>query len=282
VLPLSLLFGIVVGLSLGLTGGGGAIFAVPLLVYGLGVPAKDAVVISLVSVGTTALIGCIHRWRLGEVEFKTGLMFALAGMVGAPIGTWISTFIPETLLMILFSVLMLTVAARMWQQSNRTTKPALVTLKTDTNNERCVSNQNSEEQTCQRDQEERLLLTTRCALLLLGVGVFIGIQTGLFGVGGGFVIVPALVLFSQMSIHRAVGTSLMVIALISATGVFSQLLNGRQLPVNITSLFIVGGVIGMFIGQYAARKISPKKLQKVFSIAILLVALFVLIRNFLT
>ena len=97
---LSLLFGAVVGLSLGLTGGGGAIFAVPLLVYGLGVPAREAVAISLAAVGATSFVGFLHRWKLGEVELRTGLLFAIAGMVGAPVGTWIAGFLPEAVLLV--------------------------------------------------------------------------------------------------------------------------------------------------------------------------------------
>ncbi|MBN8601051.1 MAG: sulfite exporter TauE/SafE family protein, partial [Planctomycetes bacterium] len=96
--PLSLIFGAVVGLSLGLTGGGGAIFAVPLLVYGLHIPAKDAVVISLISVGSTSFVGFLHRWQLKEVDVKTGLIFAVAGMIGAPIGAWLATLIPDVAL----------------------------------------------------------------------------------------------------------------------------------------------------------------------------------------
>ena len=86
-MALSLVFGSIVGFALGLTGGGGSIFAVPLLVYGLGVPAKEAMGISLAAVGATALFGMIHRLRAGEVEVGHGVLFAVAGMVGAPVGT---------------------------------------------------------------------------------------------------------------------------------------------------------------------------------------------------
>src|SRR6188768_726228 len=103
---LSLIFGAVVGLSLGLTGGGGAIFAVPLLVYGLGVDAREAVAISLAAVGATSFVGFLHRWKLDEVELRTGLLFAIAGMLGAPVGTWIASLIPESTLLLLFAGLM--------------------------------------------------------------------------------------------------------------------------------------------------------------------------------
>ena len=117
---LSLLFGSIVGLSLGLTGGGGAIFAVPLLAYGMGVPAHEAVAISLVSVGLTSFVGFLGKWRKGETELRTGLLFAVAGMLGAPVGSWIGRQIPEAWLMLMLSVLMLTIAWKMWQKSFRT------------------------------------------------------------------------------------------------------------------------------------------------------------------
>ncbi len=113
-LLLILLFGALVGFSLGLTGGGGAIFAVPLLVYGLGVPAREAVGVSLLTVGSTSLVGFVQRaWR-GMVEFPTGLLFAIAGMMGAPLGSWLADRIPEAILLRMFALLMLVIAVRMW------------------------------------------------------------------------------------------------------------------------------------------------------------------------
>jgi uncharacterized membrane protein YfcA len=106
---LSLTFGAVVGLSLGLTGGGGAIFAVPLLVYGLSIEPRQAVGISLAAVGATSLAGFLGRWKAGQVEIQTGLIFAIAGMIGAPIGSWLSARIPAALLLTLFALLMLVV-----------------------------------------------------------------------------------------------------------------------------------------------------------------------------
>ena len=103
-----------------------------------------------------------------------------------------------------------------------------------------------------------------------------GVLSGLFGVGGGFVIVPALVLFSGMAIHRAVGTSLLVITLISASGVASHLLAGREIPIDTTLFFVAGGVLGMFAGIWASRYLSGPALQKVFAVAIVAVAVFVI------
>ena len=267
--PLSLAFGAVVGLSLGLTGGGGAIFAVPLLVYGLGVPARDAVAISLAAVGVTSFVGFLHRWRLGQVEIRPGRLFAVAGMLGAPLGTWLAGQIPEAALLIAFAALMLVVAARLWRQASRS-----VELPVD-----CPAPDDSDGPSCQRDAAGTLLLNSRCARLLFVVGIFTGILSGLFGVGGGFVIVPALVLFSRMPMHRAVGTSLMVVALVSVSGVASQFAAGRSLPMAVTLPFIAGGVGGLFAGQRIGRRLSGVMLQKLFVVAILAVAVFVIARN---
>lgn len=270
-LPLSLIFGAVVGLSLGLTGGGGAIFAVPLLVYGLSVPTRDAVGVSLAAVGATSLVGFLNRWRSTQVEIRTGLLFAAAGMLGAPIGAWLAGLLPETLLLSLFAGLMFVVAIRLWQQASRlTAKSAELT---------CSTTDDRDGPTCRRDEAGTLILNTRCAVLLLGVGVVTGVLSGLFGVGGGFVIVPALVLFSGMSIHRAVGTSLLVIALVSVSGVASHLWAGRVISPELTGMFVLGGVAGLFAGQAIGQRLSGPLLQKSFVVAILAVAAFVIVRN---
>jgi len=268
---LSILFGMLVGLSLGLTGGGGAIFAVPLLVYGLGIPTKEAVAISLAAVGATAFVGFLHRWKLREVELRPGLLFAFAGMLGAPLGNWLAGLLPNHVLMLLFGGLMVIVAVRLWRQASKETS---LSLSPD-----CPLPETQDGPTCRRDAAGVLHVSTRCAALLLVVGVMTGVLSGLFGVGGGFVIVPALVLFSGMSIHRAVGTSLMVIALVSVSGIAAQIWSGREIAPLVTGLFVLGGVTGLFAGQQIGRRLSGPALQKVFVVAILAVAVFVIVRN---
>jgi uncharacterized membrane protein YfcA len=267
--PLSLIYGAVVGLSLGLTGGGGAIFAVPLLVYGLDVPMRESVGISLAAVGATAFVGFLHRWRLGEVELRTGLLFALAGILGAPLGTWLSGLINDSVLLILFGALMTVVAARLWRQASM--RPGIVPQP------ECRSE--SEGPACRRNDEGALLITSRCAVVLILVGIATGVLSGLFGVGGGFVIVPALVLVSGMAIHRAIGTSLMVIALVSVSGVTSHLWTRGAIPWEVAALFVAGGVGGLFVGQAIAGRLSGPMLQRVFAAAMLVVAAFIIVRN---
>jgi len=265
----SILFGMIVGLTLGLTGGGGAVFAVPLLVYGLRVPAREAVGISLAAVGATSLVGFLLRCRKKQVEIGTGLLFAAAGMSGAPVGTWIASYLPETVLLLLFAGLMIVVAVRLWRQASRLSGAGL----------ECPPAESDAGPACRRDEAGVLLLNSRCAVLLLGVGAATGVMAGMFGVGGGFIIVPALILFSGMPIHRAVGTSLMVIALVSASGVASQIWSGNAISLTVTALFTLGGIGGMVAGQQIGRRLSGPALQKGFVAAILAVAAFVIVRN---
>ncbi len=265
---LSLVFGAIVGLSLGLTGGGGAIFAVPLLVYGLDVPMRESVGISLAAVGATALVGFLRRWRLGDVELRTGLLFALAGMLGAPLGTWLSGCINDTVLLILFGALMTFVAVRMWRQASLIRRIKLTERELE-----------SDGPACRRTPEGALMLSSRCAVVLIVVGIMTGVLSGLFGVGGGFVIVPALVLVSGMEVHRAIGTSLMVIALVSVSGVTSHLWTRGAIPWELSALFVAGGVGGLFVGQTIAGRLSGPLLQRVFAAAMMLVATFIIIRN---
>lgn len=278
-LLLSIACGMVVGLSLGLTGGGGSIFAIPLLVYVLGVAPREAVGVSLAAVGATAAVGFVQRWYRGEVEVFTGLLFAVAGMLGAPLGAWLGRYVPESALLLGFAGLMGLVAVRMWRKARSRPEEALAVRA-------AVGSPDEPGPTCRRDPEGKLRLTSRCASLLVVVGALTGVLSGLFGVGGGFVIVPALVFFSGMGIHRAVATSLMVITLISASGVGSVLAltatsaSGSPFPWALTGTFVAGGVLGMGLGTALARRLAGPRLQQLFAIAILCVAAFIVIKHF--
>jgi uncharacterized membrane protein YfcA len=268
---LAIVFGCVVGFALGLTGGGGGVFAVPLLIYGLAVAPREAVGISLASVGGIALAGVVPRLWRGEVELRTGLLFAVAGMIGAPVGSYLSTLFPDTVLLVMFGCLMLVVAWRMWA---KTRNPELATGV-------CATEGQAPEDrsACQRDEDGTLRLTSKCARLLVLIGLLTGILSGMFGVGGGFVIVPALVLFSGMEIHRAVGTSLLVIFLISVSGVTSYVVAGRELTLDTTLQFLAGGLVGIWLGGLVAKKLKGPTLQKVFAAAVVLVAVFMIVKT---
>lgn len=262
-LGLAIIGGIAIGFALGLTGGGGGIFAVPLLVYGMSLEPREAVGVSLAAVGTTALIGALTQLRRGATDVRTGLLFAVAGMAGAPIGSRLSTLVPQSVLLVLFSGLMLVVAVRMWSKSRK--KPG-----------------GGGEQmrfVCQQDECGRPKLGPRCVALLSVLGLTTGVLAGMFGVGGGFVIVPALVLFGGLAIHTAVATSLMVIFLISVSGVTSYVVGGGHVSWAIAGLFALGGVVGMQLGTRLSLKLSGPMLQKVFAIAMVAVAGFVVFKS---
>ncbi|XZE54636.1 sulfite exporter TauE/SafE family protein [Planctomycetaceae bacterium SH139] len=277
---LAILFGILVGFALGLTGGGGGIFAVPLLVYGLAVAPREAVGISLAAVGGTALFGAVPRMVRGQVELRTGLLFAVAGMLGAPVGSYLATLIPENLLLVLFAVLMFVVAQRMWAKTSKPVPPSDEPASDEPASDEPANRQAAADRgACQRDADGTLRLTSKCARLLATVGLLTGILSGLFGVGGGFVIVPALVLFSGMEIHRAVGTSLFVIVLISISGVTSHVLAGNALSLETTLQFMLGGFAGMWLGGIVAKRLRGPTLQKTFAIAVVVVAMFVITKS---
>ena len=265
---LSVIFGLAVGFALGLTGGGGSLLAVPLLVYGMSIAPREAIGISLAAVGVTALVGVISRLRLGQVEIGPSLLFAAVGVLGAPLGAWVAALIPETTLLTLFSALMVIVAVHMWQTSARHAREERSSVST------------LPQMACQRDHRGALVLTTPCALLLLAAGLATGFLTGMFGVGGGFVIVPALVLLTRMPIRRAVGTSLLVIVLVSISGVASHLLAGRDISLAVTAMFVAGGVVGMTLAGRVAERLPTPVLERVFAGGIALVAAFVAFRTF--
>ena len=267
-LLLPIAFGALVGLSLGLTGGGGSIFAVPLLTFGLGLEPKAAVAMSLLAVGVMALMGFVSNWRSGQVEISTGLLFSVAGMMGAPFGAWAATFLADRVLLALFALLMLVIAVRMWRSGGAEVQPALQ-----------ACDPSPDAAVCQRNAAGQLHLTTACAGLLLLLGTAAGVLSGMFGVGGGFIIVPALVLFSGMEIRRAIGTSLLVIAMISLAGTASLWAMGREVPLSLAAPFVGGGVAGVLAGSAVSRRLDRATLLRVFAAAIIAVACFVLFRT---
>lgn len=268
-IAVAIAFGSLVGLSLGLTGGGGAMLAVPLLVYGLHLESRSAVAISLLSVGVTSVLGAILRARQDEVEWSTGLVFATAGMAGAPFGSWLGQFLPEKILLTLFAGSMLLVAEEMWRKSCTASAETLCPL----------PRNHQSTATCERDEAGHLHWTSRCAVLLLVVGILSGILSGLFGIGGGFIIVPALILFSSMPIRSAVGTSLLVIALVSVSGVATQLQVGTALPMEMALPFVVGSLSGLVLASTVSHRLTGPTLQRGFAMVIVGIALWMLTAN---
>ena len=253
---LAILFGVLVGVALGLTGGGGGVLAVPLLVYGLSIAPREAVGVSLASVGGTALFGAVPRLFRGQVQLRSGLLIAISGVFAAPMGNWAQRQISEQTLLFLFGALMFLIPWRMWRKGAEEPK----------------------ESDCQAESET----ASQSPLVLVVMGLATGFLSGMLGVGGGFVLVPALVLFTNMPIHQAVPTSLLAITFISASGVVSHLYSGQSLSGETVFPFMLGGFAGLLLGSRIAKYLDGPSLQRVFSVGVVLVALFVISKSLLS
>ncbi len=244
--------GLVVGATLGALGGGGAILTVPALVYLLGQEPLAATTGSLVIVGTSALVGMIPYQRAGNVRAGQGLVFGLAGILGSFGGSALSRQVDPTVLLVAFAALMLAVAAlmarRLWRGRGGTPTPSSSPV--------------------------------RRAALLVATATGVGLLTGFFGVGGGFAIVPALTLVLGFPIRAAVGTSLLVIAVNSATALASRLALGLEgLDWPLIGLFALGAVAGSLLGGRISAKADPRHLSAAFIAMLVAIAVFMLAQN---
>jgi len=231
--------GFLIGLSLGALGGGGSILAVPALVYAAGQDPKGATTTSLVLVTITALIGIIPHWRAGRVRLAAGTVFGLAGIGGSLLGSAWNETVDADVLLLAFSVLMLVAAYAMWRRLAARTPTDVPT------------------------EAIAVRLDATTAVKVVVAGSFIGLLTGFFGVGGGFVIVPALVLALGFTMPEAVGTSLLVIA-VNSTVALATRLPGGSIEWGTVVPFTIASLIGVFIGSRLASTRDPSFLQKWF------------------
>lgn len=238
----------VIGLSLGLIGGGGSILTVPILVYLLGVDPHEAVGMSLAVVGATSILGAFLHWRNDNVDLSSGLLFGVAGIFGAFIGSPLTKMVSAEALLLIFGILMLVVAVSMiWRRKH------------------AVS--------------ENLRMPNPTQGVIAGLGV--GVLTGFLGVGGGFLIVPALVFFGGLSMRKAIGTSLFVIFLNCIAGLIGHL-NQNTFDWLLTGEVITLAVGGAVVGTLLSRRTSPDRLQSMFALLVLGVAAFLIYKNFTT
>jgi hypothetical protein len=256
--------GFLIGLSLGALGGGGSILAVPALVYAAGQSSKQATTTSLVLVALTALIGIAPHWRAGRVRVKAGLMFGLAGVGGSLLGShWNKTVDPDFLLLA-FSGLMLIAAAAMWRRVSKT--PVTQPLPQSVGAAAVASPASS----------VHVDVSTVVKVLLAGSAV--GLLTGFFGVGGGFVIVPALVLALRFDMCDAIGTSLLVITINSVVALATRL-NGGSIEWHTVIPFTVASLIGVVGGGRLSRTRDSGSLQRWFVILLVVVAVYTATRS---
>ncbi len=244
---LALLFGGAVGLSLGLTGGGGSILAVPLLVYGLGLELRAAVAVSLAVVGLTSLFGAGLQARSGQVLWRAGAILGTGGIIAAPLGARIGALLPDDLVMVLFAILMVIVGLRMAAGGEERELPVARFA-------------------CPRDEGGRPRPTPGCIIKLGGAGALTGVLSGIFGVGGGFLLVPALLWVGSARIEHALATSLVAIALISVSGFAANLGAAGGAALSVVLLFAAGGAAGMLLGAAWKRHLSSLVLGRVFAV----------------
>ncbi len=260
---LAALLGSIVGLVLGLTGAGGGILAVPLLVFGLDLPMNMAAPVGLIAVGMAAGIGALLGLREGIVRYRAAALIGIFGMILAPLGVWLAQRIPNPPLLIAFSLVLLYTAWRMLEQSKTASADG----------EECRS------QPCKIDPNVgRLLWTLPCARALAGTGVLSGLLSGLLGVGGGFVIVPALTRYTDLATRSILATSLAVITLVAAGGIGAAALQGTvSWPVALP--FAAGTVTGLLLGRLISARVAGARLQQSFAVICGLVALLLFARG---
>jgi uncharacterized membrane protein YfcA len=263
--------GAVAGFALGLTGGGGSVLAMPLLMYGLGLPPADAVPISLVAVGMTAFVGAIQAVRARLVVWQPTVMFVVGGIVSAPLGLVTAKRLPAEWTIAGFAALAIVLGALMWLRAQRQPDSARAV--------RAEPLGLDHGPVCVLAPDGQLRFSAPCAIVLTIVGLGTGFLSGLFGVGGGFLIVPALVFVTRMGVNRAIATSLLIITAIGLSGVASVAL-GHDIRWSVLVPFALGGGLAMLAARRLARRVAGPELQRVFAVLIVLVGASMLIHNF--
>jgi uncharacterized membrane protein YfcA len=236
----------VVGVSLGVIGGGGSIITVPVLVYVLGVEAHQAVAMSLAVVGATSVIGTALHYRNGNVVLKTGALFGGAGVIGAYLGSHLTYLVSQRALLLAFAGLMLAIGVLMLARRQRSH---------DDNDPPAINPQK-----------------------IFGAGLCLGILTGFLGVGGGFLIVPALLMFGGLRMQEAVGTSLFIISINCAAALAGHLSHGG-FSVITAMLVTLSAAIGMFAGTGLSRKASAARLQNAFAVFLIAMSVILIANN---
>ena len=254
---LSIVLGTLVGLVMGLTGAGGGILAVPLLVFGLKLTVAQAGPIGLLAVGIAAATGAIVGLKAGIVRYRAALLIAATGVLLSPAGVWLAQRMDTRILSVLFAVVLLWVAYKSFAESRqdghanapRIDPPCILDL-----------------------QSGRFIWTVKCAGRLAAAGSIAGLLSGLLGVGGGFVMVPGLQRYTDLPMQSIVTTSLAVIALISATGVVTSIAAGN-LNLGTAAPFAAGAMAGMLSGSALSSLLPPQRLKLSFAVICSVVAL---------
>jgi uncharacterized membrane protein YfcA len=238
-----------IGLSLGLLGGGGSILTVPVFVYVLGFGAKEAIAASLAVVGATSLFGAVGHWRAGNVNLRVAAIFGLVAMAGTYLGARLAVFMSGAAQLTLFAGVMLLAAWFMF-------RPKKVA----------------------EDAGAEVPVRDMPLGLIVAEGIAVGVLTGLVGVGGGFLIVPALVLLGKVPMKQAIGTSLLVIAMKSAAG-FAGYWGQVTVRWDFLALFTAIAVAGILLGTRLTKRVPQHALQRAFAAFLLVMGSFILYQN---
>ncbi len=245
-LALTLLLSIAIGVSLGLLGGGGSILTVPILTYVLGMEPQHAITASLFVVGVTSLVGMARHARAGRVAWRTGIGFGLAGMAGAFAGGLIGGRIPGVVLMILFAAMMIVTSVAMIRG--------------------------------RKDPSPEDGPVPHRGYRTIAEGFGVGFATSLVGAGGGFLVVPALALLGGLPMAVAVGTSLLVIAMQSTSGLVAHLFT-VSLDWPVVLAVTVAAIAGSFLGSALVGRIPERSLRRGFGVFVLLMGVVVLVQE---
>lgn len=255
-----ILGGVVTGLALGLTGGGGTLLALPIFQRLVGLELAQAVTASLGAVAVLSLVGALGRLREGATRPSLGVLFAAAGAAGAPAGALLHRHLPEALLLGAFAAVVLVVAARTWLGRGLPLRAA-------------GAPGGGTGAVCGFTADGRLQLTARCGLRLALLGLGVGLLSGLVGVGGGFLAVPALMALTGLPLRSVVATSLLVVGLIAGTGWVSHQALGHGAPAAAVLGFAAAGLAGLAAGTALVRRIPPVAMRRAFAALLAAVAL---------
>lgn len=241
-----IVIGIFVGLSLGLTGGGGSIIAIPSLIYGASLSLESALFVSLILVASIASLGALRHYRLGSVDLFAALCLSLCGVIVSPFFAHLSHSFSDTWRIILFSIFMLFSGYRM-ASSLKASKQVMP-------------------DTQKKPKFSHIIFS----------GIIAGALAGFFGVGGGFIIVPLLSIIFAMPYKKAVGTSLIAIALISFSAFVNAYYHGARVEVNFILMLFFGGIFGLVMSSYFVNKMPEKFSKLSFSFITILIAIFMI------
>jgi uncharacterized membrane protein YfcA len=243
---------VLIGLSLGMLGGGGAVLTVPVFVYLLGVPAKSAVAMSMPVVGLTSAVGAWRYWRAGHVQVRLAATFGAVAMAGAFVGARLAAWLTGRQQLLLLGAVMGLTAFSMLRRARIEGAP--------------------------RDDATESAAAWRLGPLALVVALFVGVLTGLVGIGGGFLVVPALVLLARVPMRAAIGTSLAVITMNATSGLIGY---AGRVPIDwgMVAWFAALASAAAVMGAAYADRISPSVLRRAFAGLLFLIAGFLIWQN---